>query len=168
MKKALTYLTFIAFLLLGLAEHSKAQDVAKAERNQEKTVTIQHMLQSKRFVFEARSVSPVGGPTRQLLSSYDLTVKGDSIISFLPYFGRAYVAPMTSADAGLRFTSTDFSYQATPRRKGGWHIKIKPDDVNNVQQLNLTVFESGQASLQVTSNNRQAISFMGEIREARN
>jgi hypothetical protein len=167
MKKIFKYLPFIAFLLLGMAEYGQAQDIAQADKRQEKTVNIQHLLESKRFVFDARSVSPIGGPTRQLTSSYDLTVKGDSMVSFLPYFGRAYVAPMTSADAGLRFTSIDFSYQATPRRKGGWNIKIKPQDVNNVQQLNLTVSENGQASLQVTSNNRQPISFLGEIREAR-
>jgi hypothetical protein len=168
MKKIFNHLLLIAFLLLGVAEYSRAQDVAKADKKQEKSITIQHLLESRRFVFEARSVSPIGGPTRQLTSSYDLTVKGDSLISFLPYFGRAYVAPMTTADAGLRFTSTDFTYQATARRKGGWNIKIKPGDVNNVQHLNLTVSENGHASLQVTSNNRQPISFLGEITEARN
>src|SRR5687768_3644853 len=111
MKQLFKYIPFIALLLVGTAQYSHAQDIAKADKKQEKSVSIQHLLESKRFVFDARTVSPIGGPTRQLTSSYDFTVKGDSVLSFLPYFGRAYVAPMTSADAGLRFTSTDFSYE---------------------------------------------------------
>jgi hypothetical protein len=90
-------------------------------------------------------------------------VLGDSIVSFLPYFGRAYSAPLDPTKGGIQFTSTDFEYDQTARNKGGWIINIKPRDVQDVRQLTLTVTQSGSASLQVISTNRQGISFNGRI-----
>ena len=167
MKSILKYLPFLAFLPLAFPQVTNAQDVARNERKVKYNAAVEQLIQTKRYVFEARTVSPIGGPTRQLTSYYDLTIKGDSVVSVLPYFGRAYVAPLSAADGGIRFTSTDFDYETRPRRKGGWNIKITPKDVNTVQQMNLTVSANGQASLQVTSNNRQPISFMGVIREVK-
>ena len=167
MKSILKYLQVLAFLALGFPSISAAQDVARNERKGRHNTAVEQLIQTKRYVFEARTVSPIGRPTRQLTSYYDLTISGDSVISVLPYFGRAYVAPLSAADGGIRFTSTDFDYETRPRRKGGWNIKITPKDVNTVQQMNLTVSANGQASLQVTSNNRQPISFMGVITEVK-
>jgi hypothetical protein len=167
MKSILKYLPLIAFLALAFPQVSNAQEVARNEKKTKHNSGVEHLIESKRFLFEARTVSPIGGPTRQLTSYYDLTIKGDSLVSFLPYFGRAYVAPMTVNDGGIRFTSTEFNYEINARKKGGWNIKITPKDVNNVQQMNLSVSPNGQASLNVTSNNRQPISFMGVIREVK-
>ncbi|WP_414648326.1 DUF4251 domain-containing protein, partial [Dinghuibacter sp.] len=48
-------------------------------------------------------------------------------------------------------------------KKGGWEITIKPKDNRDVNQINLSVSSAGYASLRVTSVNRQAISYSGEI-----
>ena len=167
MKNILKYLPLLGLLAIVSPQLSNAQEVARNEKKIKHNSGVEHLIESKRFLFEARTVSPIGGPTRQLTSYYDLTIKGDSVVSFLPYFGRAYVAPMSVNDGGIRFTSTDFNYQINPRKKGGWNIKITPKDVNSVQQMNLTVSPNGQASLNVTSSNRQPISFMGVIREVK-
>ena len=167
MKIILKYFTVIALLALAFPQDGNAQEVARNKRKIKHIAGIEHLIEGKRFRFEAQTVSPSGGPTRQLTSYYDLTIKGDSLVSFLPYFGRAYVAPMSANDAGIRFTSTEFNYEINPRKKGGWNIKITPKDVNTVQQMNLSVSANGQASLHVTSNNRQPISFMGVIREVK-
>jgi hypothetical protein len=63
----------------------------------------------------------------------------------------------------LRFTSTDFQYVATPKKKGGWDIVITPKDVQDPRQLTLRIFDNGTASVVVTSYNRQPISFNGYI-----
>ena len=55
---------------------------------------IQQAVNDKQYVFRARTVLPASGPTRQLTSEYDFTVNHDSIKAFLPYFGRAYSAPI--------------------------------------------------------------------------
>lgn len=132
-------------------------------QNLDKSV-VQNFIQSKEFVFKAQTVLPMTGPSRQLTSDYDVRFLGDSIVAYLPYFGRAYSAGYGEG-GGIDFTSTKFDYKAKQRHKGGWDISITPQDAKDVRQLNITVSEDGYATLQVTSNNRQPISFYGYIVE---
>lgn len=165
--KTIKPLIFILSFFLSIgAIHPRvihAQDTNSKEGG--KVSNIKNMIMAKDFAFIAQSVSPMGGATRQLTSIYDLKVSKDSIVSFLPYFGRAYTAPMNPSEGGINFTSTKFQYTTTERRRGGWNILVKLEDAADTRQLSLTVSESGSASLQVTSNNRQPVSFNGYITE---
>jgi hypothetical protein len=147
----------LALAIISFTASVSAQD---AEKDKAKAI-----VESKEFVFKAQSVQPLGAPSRQLTSEYDLKVLGDSVISYLPYFGRAYSAPAPGEDGGFNFTSTKFEYKAKPKKKGGWDINIKPNDTKDVRQLSLSITQSGYASLQVISNNRQSISYYGYITE---
>ena len=131
---------------------------------QEKDTDIKSLVESKRFVFKAQSVSPPSAPLRQLTGdNYELRMLGDSLISYLPYFGRAYAAPSPGSSAGYNFTSTKFDYTAKARKKGGWDIVIKTKDVTDFREFDLTVSTNGTASLRALSNNRQLISYNGFI-----
>lgn len=139
-----------------------AQD-SKEDKNAAKKEAIKTMVNTQQYVFRAQSVQPLSGATRQLTSEYDLGVTKEKITSYLPYFGRAYSAPVNTSQGGIQFTSTSFDYTATDRKRGGWEISIKPKDAPEVQQLNLVISEDGYATLNVTSTNRQPISFTGII-----
>jgi hypothetical protein len=125
---------------------------------------VQKAVNSKHFVFKAQTVLPMSGTTRFLTSDYEVRLLGDSLISYLPYFGRAYNLAYGEG-GGIDFTSTKFDYEVRARKKGGWDITIDTKDVKNYQRLNFTISDNGYASLQVTSNNRQPISFNGYIVE---
>ncbi len=124
---------------------------------------IKSMIDSSRFIFNAERVNPLRGRTRYLTSSYDVTVKKDSVESFLPYFGRAYQAPMDPSKGGIQFTSTDFSYNVKASGNNGWDVIIKPKDYNEVQEMRFSIFGNGSASLSVTSTHKDPISFTGHI-----
>jgi hypothetical protein len=126
--------------------------------------TIQRVVNSKQFIFKAQSVLPMAGSTRYLTSDYEVKLLGDSLVSFLPYFGRAYSVTYGER-GGIDFTSTKFDYKVKPRKKGGWDVTIETKDVKNNQRFNFSISEDGYASLQVISNNRQPISFNGYIVE---
>jgi len=98
-------------------------------------------------------------------SNYDLVVKKDSVVAYLPFYGRSFSASMDPNDAGTKFKSKDFKYVKTKRKKGGWNIVITPKDVKDSQKLTLYVSENGYATLNVTNNNRQPISFNGYLAE---
>ncbi len=98
---------------------------------------------------------------------YDVTVSRDTLISHLPYFGRAYTAPLNPSESGLDFTSTNFSYTVTPHKKSGWDVVVKPKDNTSVQQFSFTIYTNGTASLNVISTSRDAISFNGYIQKER-
>ncbi|WP_432710425.1 DUF4251 domain-containing protein [Pedobacter sp.] len=98
-------------------------------------------------------------------AQYDLRIKKDSVIAFLPYYGRAYQASMNPDDSGIKFKSKDFKYVKKERKKGGWTITIEPNDVKDNQRLTLYVSENGYGTLNVLNNNRQSITFNGFISE---
>jgi Domain of unknown function (DUF4251) len=139
-------------VFFAIAVHAQGLDKA----------VVQKLVQSKNFVFKAQTALPLTGGIRQLTPDYEVRFLGDSVVSYLPYFGRAYSAPLPN-DNGLDFTSTKFEYKASQKKKGKWEIEINPKDTRDVRQMNLTVTESGYATLQVTSDNRQSISFDGYI-----
>ena len=97
--------------------------------------------------------------------NYSLRLSGDSLFSFLPYFGRAYSAPFPGTSGGYNFISTDFDYSAIQRKKGRWDILIRPKDVNDLREFFLTVSANGNASLKASSNNRQPITYNGYLVE---
>lgn len=158
--------TFI-FLSFALAGMSTANAQKAGNKKETKEVVIKNLIESKNYVFTARSVQPTGGSIRHLTSEYDMRVMGDSIVTYLPYFGRAYSAPVNLSQGGIQFTSTDFNYTIESKRKE-WEIVIKPREPIDVRELILRVFKNGSASLMVTSNNRQSISYNGIIEGRKN
>lgn len=148
-------LAVIAFALLPAS--------MKAQNKKDKKAQIQRIVEAQNYVFKAQTALPQSGSTRQLTSDFDLQISKDTIVSDLPYFGRAFTAPLNPAEGPLRFTSTDFQYAVTNRKKGGWDVVITPKDVHDPRQLNLSIFDNGSASVVVTSYNRQPISFNGYV-----
>jgi hypothetical protein len=131
-------------------------------------VTLKNILTNKSFVFKAQTAWPLQGQVIQLSPGFDMKVLIDSINTYLPYFGRAYAADYApTGGGGINFTSSKFEYKLKERTKGGWELTIKPVDAKDVTQLNYSISTNGFATLQVISNNRQAISFYGVIEKAK-
>lgn len=140
-----------------------AHFIAVQHANAQETADLQQKIRSKDYVFEARTANPMRGGSIQLTYGYDLRVSPDSIVAYLPYFGRAFTAPVNPSEGGIKFSSVNFEYVARSRKKNGWSITIKPKDVQDIQQLNLTISSDGSTVLQVSSTNRQPISFFGQV-----
>jgi hypothetical protein len=148
LKKSVLFL----FLAFGFAV-AHAQD----------STSVKTAVETKHFVFKAQTALPTAGTMRQLSGEdYMVRVSGDSLASYLPYFGRAYTAPI-GREGGIKFKTTQSDYAVKARRKGGWDIRLRPKDVSDVRELLFTVSDNGYASLRVLSNNRQPISFNGTV-----
>ena len=129
---------------------------------QDKEQEIKELVLSKDFAFKVDNVVPMSGNSRIITSYYDLQLIKDSIAVYLPYFGRAYSATFGNTEGGVRLNGSNFDYKIKERRKGGWEITIRPQDPE-IREMNLTISREGYASLNVTSNNRQPISYNGRI-----
>ena len=128
---------------------------------------VDSLINNKHFTFKADRMTPQRGGQRFLTSEYFLRVNSDSLISALPYFGRAYTAPVNPEDAGYNFTSTNFTYSVVPKKKGSYEVTINTKDKINTITFVLTVYNNGNAYLQVTNVNRQPISFSGYLKEGK-
>lgn len=164
--KNISILLLLTFIGINIADAQTTSKDKKAAR----ALAIKDMVEAQNYVFKANYVMPMRGISRSLTSDYDLTVSKDTVSAFLPYFGRAYTAPYNPTDGGIKFTNTHFTYTSKPGKKGGWSVTIKPtgkdkniSDWRDVQILRLDISSDGYASLQVTSSNRDPISFNGTI-----
>jgi hypothetical protein len=147
---------FAIAVLLFSATALHAQNLDKS--------TVQRLLQSKEFTFKAQTALPMAGAAKPLTYDYEVKFLGDSINSYLPYFGRAYAA-VYPGEGGISFTSTKFDYNYKQKGENRWDIVVKPKDTRDVREFNFTVYDNGSAYLQVFSNNRQPISYNGYITE---
>ena len=164
MKNILKYL-LTGLLLLVIQANTEAQTNKEAKKAKE-AEAIQSAIDGKNYTFRAQSIAPVSGITRQLSGVYDLTISDNEVTSFLPYMGRIYMPLMDPMEGPLRFTSKDFTYNASTNRKKGWTISIKPKDVRSVREFTLNVQDNGNATLLVTGNDRQPVTFYGYIETA--
>lgn len=140
----------------------------RVQKKQEKSNAIKKMVNDQNYVFMAQMANPMGWRTIPLNYNYNVIVSKDSVDSYLPYYGRAYVAPMNPNDpteTGIQFKSKQFDYKNTVSKKSGWEVTILPHDVKETRRFVLSISELGYATLSVTSTNRQFISFNGYITE---
>jgi hypothetical protein len=154
-------LLLLSFVLLSTTQ---AQSPSKKDKQQAQRTQIKDLVDSQHYVFNAQIAMPISGRTFQLTGDYyDLEIGKTTILSYLPYYGRAYSAPLDPARAGIQFTSKNFDYTATAKKNGGWDVLIKPKDVQDDWQLSLNITTDGYATLQANGGNRQPISFTGTI-----
>lgn len=155
---------FVFTILLGVRPlNSNAQSTEKQEKENARIEELKRTVESKHYVFTATTATPMSGRTRQLTSTYDLKVMGDTVISDLPYYGRSYQASIGETDGGLNFLTTQFEYSIKDGSKGGWDITIAPKENKYANRMMLNISNSGYATLQISSNIRQMISYRGTI-----
>lgn len=150
----------------------------KAIAQTDKATTIK-IINDKNFVFVATSAIPMNstdinavfskmngniasGSINLAGNNYDLKIMPDSIIAYLPYYGRSFSAPIGRDESGIKFTTTDFTYAAKKNKKG-WQITINTASTKDNPTIFLSVSQNGYASLTVISNQKQTITYNGYI-----
>jgi len=124
--------------------------------------SVKEMVDSKRFVFQAQSMTPLKGGMRTLSPGYTLKVSPDTITSDLPYAGRAFSAAYGSTDGGMKFKATQFDYTVKEKKKG-WTINIITKQVSGSPRVMISVFENGNATIVISSSDRDSITYNGVI-----
>ena len=66
---------------------------------QEFITKLTEKIESANYTFVPQTALPMSGKSISLDYSYSLKVSKDTINSYLPYFGRAYTAPISPTDA---------------------------------------------------------------------
>lgn len=153
------------FWLLGIVLLFAGQSLcaqSKKEKQEQKAKEVKELIDSKRFTIDVNRAIPMRGRTVNLTSPYSLEMRGDSVISYLPYFGRAYSAPYGGGD-GLRFEKSITDYQASFNKKGTAQIQFRTRSDDDTYTFRMQVFSNGSATINVTPVNKQSITFHGEL-----
>lgn len=158
MKKIGMTLFLLAVLLQGCSS------LQPTSVNDEKTLRMREKVEAFDFMFEAFNARSMRFNQVHLSSGYTLKVSKDTLAAYLPFYGRAYTAPMNSTDGGIKFTSTAFEHRLAMGKKPGlWKITFKTLDTRNPITLYLDVWDNGSAHLSVNDPDKQSMYYDGNI-----
>ena len=167
MKTKQTLTVIIATLALTACGVQKLNQTEKLVRQALIAQETDSLVDSRRFGVEVSAVFPRGASMRHLNYDYGIQIHGDTLRSYLPYFGRAYEVPY-GGGKGLDFSEPIKQWTVTEMKKGEKQIKIRVENEEDSYIYTLRVYPSGIIDLTVDCRQRDRIRYSGNItREAR-
>ena len=165
--KVLFVLVLSALITTPGFSQEKTKKELKEERKIEKQKQTEALVNSKEFLFTARTAMPQGGRSIDLTTNPgSVKFHPDLIKSDMPYFGRVTGAVAYGGrDGGMKFEGKPDEYSVTAK-KNGYQVNAVVKGENDTYRLSLSVSLEGSSSLSITSNNRSVITYSGEISAA--
>ncbi|WP_297905864.1 DUF4251 domain-containing protein [uncultured Parabacteroides sp.] len=151
---------FSGIVLLCTGQSLFAQ--SKQERKEKKEKAVKEVVDSGRIKIDVDRAVPMAGRSVNLTTPYSLEIHGDSILSHLPYFGRAYSAPYGGGE-GLMFKEVAVEKERTSKKKGRSEIKFRVKTKEDIYTFRVEVYPNGSATINVTPVNKQSITFYGDV-----
>jgi len=161
MKKILLFLA-IVLVLVSCATSGETAARKKMEK-QEMARKVNEAITNRHFKVNVNMVLPMGGSPISPSTLYSVTIAGDSINSYLPYFGRAYDIPY-GGGKGLNFEGTIGQYShGVNARKGEHQVTLYVENEEDIYRYDFSIFDNGSASIDVIARKRNPISYTGYL-----
>lgn len=164
MKKLCLTLSIISIFALS----SFAQSSRKAEKNRqrdEQYKLAQNLMDAGKYQFIGRRAITQKGRSIDLTTrSNFLVIKDDKAVADMPYFGRAFSAGYSSTDGGVKFDGPmeEVNIQKNDKKRR-IIVRFKVRSPDDTYSCSLTVTGPEAATLSVSSNKRQTITYNGII-----
>ena len=153
----LLIISFASFFLSGCATSEE-----KAAQMAELSANVTNALNNRDYKIAIDRMYPMRGGSRHVSYGYSVEVRNDTLISYLPYFGRAYNVPY-GGGKGLNFSAPIASYQEFMKRNGLRHIEIGVTNEEDTYFYTIEVFDNGSSSVEVRARQRERISYSGNV-----
>lgn len=157
--KRILFIITAAIILVACATTDRQQNDRK---KQEKAEMISRAVCNRDFKISVRTAYPKRGRSVPLTTDFELRVKGDSVMSYLPYFGRAYNIPY-GGGKGLNFNDVMNDFKITQPKRDKKHIEFNVKNDEDTYKFYIDVFDNGNASINVIPQQRESISFNGDV-----
>ena len=151
-------LAFMALVMLNGCATSEER-AARAAEQKKKVATA---LMKRNYKIAVDRMYSMRGVSKSVSYGYSVEVRNDSLISYLPYFGRAYSVPY-GGGKGLNFAERIGSYKEFQEKSGKRHIEIGLKNEEDTYLYTIVVFDNGKSSIDVQSRQRERISFSGDM-----
>ena len=161
MKKIGLLFCIVSMLVVSCASSHLTQQEKNARKDSIAQLVKSH-IDTKSFRIDVDQMSPLRGPSRVLSDQWNVRVHGDSLYSYLPYFGRAYQIPL-GGGKGLNFSCPVSRYVVSYPQKDRTQILIVARNEEDEYHYMINVFDNGSASIYVSCHNRENISFSGSM-----
>ncbi len=133
-----------------------------AAQQAERALAVENALKTRHYTVDIQMMYPKRDIGRNVASDYSLEVRGDTVVSYLPYFGRAYSVPY-GGGKGYNFTAPIKRYQSFKDSKGRTLVEFVTDNDEDFITYQLMVFDNGQTTIDVIAREREPISYSGEL-----
>ena len=133
----------------------------KKEKKELKKQAVEKLVTSGKYKINVNRALPARGRSVTLTSPYSVEIRNDSVISYLPYYGRAYSIPYGGGE-GLNFKAPLTDYKLEWDKKETAKIKFSARREDKFD-FSIDVFSNGSSTIFVNMQNRQSISFQGEL-----
>ena len=134
----------------------------RAARAAEQAKAVKAALQERNYQIAVNRMYPSRGASKIVSSGYTVEVRNDSLISYLPYFGRAYDVPYGGGN-GLNFSAPIRNYKESQTKSDLRHIEIDVKNDEDTYLYTLDIFDNGSTDINVRSRQREPISFSGQM-----
>lgn len=152
----------LLFALAVILWSSCATSEEKAAQMAELSANVTNALNNRDYKIAVDRMYPMRGSSRHVSYGYSVEVRNDTLISYLPYFGRAYNVPY-GGGKGLNFSAPIGSYQEFMKGNGQRHIEIGVTNDEDTYFYTIEVFDNGSSSVEVRARQRERISYSGTI-----
>ncbi len=155
-------LVIVPCLMVLLAACGTGKGLTRAEREAQLAQQVESALENASYTIAVDWMKPLGGMPRHVSSDYELKINGDEVDSYLPYVGEAYRLPY-GGGKGLNFKGKMMNYKVTPTTSNRYLIEFDVNNDEEVYHYRIDMFTNGKAIIDIIGNDRDAISFDGEM-----
>ncbi|MCB4808452.1 DUF4251 domain-containing protein [Tamlana sp. 62-3] len=174
--------TFYALILTAVfIQFSCKSSKNKASESEIKTLT--QLVENKKFIIESDWANPqVTNAMQQVLNSgilqpgsnassinlignsNYLKISGDSIYSYLPYFGeRQMHVNYGGTDSAIQFKGLMSDYKVSKRKDAGYNISFNAKSNSENFNVYITLWPNLKSSMSLNSSSRFSISYTGSV-----
>lgn len=125
---------------------------------------ISDSIEAKTMQFTFDYVTPMRFPPHYLTTNYTVRLQGDSLESYLPYFGQAYRSNLANNDRSpLSFNGKADDIVIKHGKKNDFAVSFRTSNDTEQLEYSLRIFPNGKVTLNVNSSDRETISFEGQM-----
>jgi hypothetical protein len=136
------------------------------ERQERQRVThqlVEQAISQRRMTIEVDHMQTQRYGNHRVTSDFCLKLRGDTLESYLPFFGQAYSLPYGSPSQGLNFTSPIYRFQQGTTRDGAVSMAMEVRSREDSFYYQLDIYPNGKAYIFVRPQERDVMHFSGEL-----
>lgn len=159
MKRRRIIVGLLALLMIvGCAtQQERAEQRAKMRQEIALAVT------ARQLRIDISSMSTLRYGSKIVTSDYFLELRGDTLRSYLPYWGQAYQTPLGSTSIGLNFEAPILRYSEIRPKPNKTQMEVDVKTLEDTYHYLIDLYDTGKAYIRVSSLNRDPISFDGDF-----
>ena len=156
------FLLCSVFALLVVCSSSRLTPQQKAVKSAWMAQKVNEASENKKMAVDINYVIPFRAGMKHLDYGYDIRLSGDTLYSYLPYYGRAYNIPYGGGKA-LVFNAPIEDYAVSNPKKGLTKMDIYVENDEDRYAYLMEIFDNGQVDLLVRAQKREQILFRGKL-----